>query len=97
MEQNCNIIDGVPNNTPIQPSPPELDAKLTEPKERQKEPGAGMLMEKRKRNVHLHVMVTPDDLTAIHERMAEADISNAGAYVRKMALNGYICTLTLRP
>lgn len=26
-EQNCNMIDGVPNNTPIQPTPPELDAK----------------------------------------------------------------------
>ena len=26
-EQNCNMIDGVPNNTPIQPAPPELDAK----------------------------------------------------------------------
>ena len=47
-------------------------------------------MENRKRNVHLHVMVTPDELAAIHERMAEAGISNAGAYVRKMALNGYI-------
>ena len=35
-------------------------------------------------------MVTPDELAAIHERMAEAGISNAGAYVRKMALNGYI-------
>ena len=45
-------------------------------------------MENRKRNVHLHVMVTPDELAAIHERMAEAGISNAGAYVRKMALNG---------
>lgn len=44
-------------------------------------------MENRKRNVHLHVMVTPDELAAIHERMAEAGISNAGAYVRKMALN----------
>ena len=47
-------------------------------------------MENRKRNVHLHVMVTPDELAAIHERMAEVGISNAGAYVRKMALNGYI-------
>ena len=47
------------------------------------------MMENRKRNVHLHVMVTPDELAAIHERMAEAGISNAGAYVRKMALNGY--------
>ena len=35
-------------------------------------------MENRKRNVHLHVMVTPDELAAIHERMAEAGISNAG-------------------
>ena len=48
-------------------------------------------MENRKRNVHLHVMVTPDELAAIHERMAEAGISNAGAYVRKMALR--ICKL----
>lgn len=39
-EQNCNMIDGVPNNTPIQPAPPELDAKpldkVKEPKERRK-------------------------------------------------------------
>lgn len=41
----------------------------------------------RKRNVHLHVMVTEDELAAIHARMAEAGISNTGAYVRKMALN----------
>ena len=36
-------------------------------------------MENRKRNVHLHVMVTPDELAAIHERMAEAGISNTYA------------------
>ena len=54
-------------------------------------------MENRKRNVHLHVMVTPDELAAIHERMAEAGISNAGAYVRKMALNGYILHIDLVP
>lgn len=54
-------------------------------------------MENRKRNVHLHVMVTPDELAAIHERMAEAGISNAGAYVRKMALNGYILHIDLAP
>lgn len=37
-EQNCNMIDGVSNNTPIPPTPPELDAKpldkVKEPKER---------------------------------------------------------------
>ena len=35
-----NMIDGVPNNTPIQPTPPELDAKpldkVKEPKKRRK-------------------------------------------------------------
>ncbi len=40
---------------------------------------------------------TPDELAAIHERMAEAGISNAGAYVRKMALNGYILHIDLAP
>ena len=39
-EQNCNMIDGVPNNTPIPPTSPELDAKpldkVKEPKERRK-------------------------------------------------------------
>ena len=80
-EQNCNMIDGVPNNTPIPPTPPELDAKpldkVKEPKERRK--GREWNADgERKRNVHLHVMVTPDELAAIHERMAEAGISNAG-------------------
>ena len=36
-EQNCNMIDGVPNNTPLPPTPPELDKKpldkVQEPKE----------------------------------------------------------------
>ena len=39
-EQNCNMIDGVPNNTPTPPTPPELDAKpldkVKEPKEHRK-------------------------------------------------------------
>ena len=51
----------------------------------------------RKQNVHLHVMVTEDELAAIHARMAEAGISNTGAYVRKMALNGYIFHVDLAP
>ena len=56
-----------------------------------------MLMENRKQNVHLHVMVTPNELAAIHERMAEVGISNAGAYVRKMVLNEYILHVDLAP
>lgn len=43
------------------------------------------------------MMVTADELTQIHGRMAEADISNAGAYMRKMAINGYILYVDLAP
>lgn len=42
-------------------------------------------------------MVTAEELAQIHSRMAEAGISNAGAYVRKMALNGYIFHVDLAP
>ena len=55
------------------------------------------MSEKRRRSVHLHVMVTPEELELIRERMAEAGIRNAGAYVRKMALNGYVLHVDLSP
>ena len=42
-------------------------------------------------------MVTEDELTQIQRRMAEAGITNAGAYMRKMALNGYILHVDLAP
>ncbi len=99
-EQNCNMIDGVPNNTPIPPTPPELDAKpldkVKEPKERRKgreldadgEPQAECPSARHGNTGRA---------AAIHERMAEAGISNAGAYVRKMALNGYILHIDLAP
>ena len=51
----------------------------------------------RKRSVHLHVMVTPEELELIRGRMAEAGITNAGAYMRKMALNGHILHVDLSP
>ena len=54
-------------------------------------------MSRRKRDIHLHVMVTADELAQIHERMAEAGVSNAGAFIRKMALNGYILHVDLAP
>ena len=49
----------------------------------------------RRRCVHLHVMVTPEEQALIGERMAEAGISNMGAYIRKMALNGYVLHVDL--
>ena len=40
-------------------------------------------------------MVTPEEQALIRERMAEAGISNMGAYMRKMALNGYVLHIDL--
>lgn len=52
---------------------------------------------KRKRDIHLHVMVTADEFDTIKQRMAEAGTTNAGAFVRKMALNGYVLNVDLAP
>ncbi|MEG1346402.1 MAG: plasmid mobilization relaxosome protein MobC, partial [Acidaminococcaceae bacterium] len=54
-------------------------------------------MTQRKRNIHLHIMVSPEELEQIQERMAEAGIRNAGAFVWKMALNGYLLHVDLAP
>ena len=54
-------------------------------------------MARRKRNIHLHVMVSPEEMEQIHSRMDEAGIRNAGAFVRKMALNGYLLHVDLSP
>lgn len=56
------------------------------------EPGAwGAATKKRRRCVHLHVMVTPEEQALIRERMAEAGISNMGGLY---AENGFewLCT-----
>lgn len=52
---------------------------------------------RRKRDLHLHVMVSADELAAIHECMAGAGVRNAGAFVRKMALNGFVLNVDLAP
>ena len=56
-----------------------------------------MSQKKRRRPVHLHVMVSEEELALIRERMAEAGIRNMGAYMRKMALNGYVLHVDLSP
>ena len=40
-------------------------------------------------------MVTLEEQALIADRMAEAGISNMGAYMRKMALNGYVLHVDL--
>ena len=52
---------------------------------------------KRKRPIHLHVMVSEEELALIRVRMADAGIQNMGAYIRKMALNGYVLNIDLAP
>lgn len=42
-------------------------------------------------------MVTSEEMGQIQERMKESGISNMGAYVRKMALNGYVINVDLSP
>lgn len=55
------------------------------------------MTKKRRRPIHLHVMVSEGELALIQERMAEAGIRNQGAYIRKMALNGYVLHVDLSP
>ena len=55
------------------------------------------MTKKRRRPIHLHVMVSEEELALIRERMAEAGVRNLGAYVRKMALNGYVLQVDLSP
>ena len=53
------------------------------------------MTKKRVRSVPIYVWVRPDELEVIRERMAEAGIQNLSAYVRKMALNGYVLHVDL--
>ena len=52
---------------------------------------------KRIRNVPIYVWVRQDELEAIQERMASLGIQNMSAYIRKMALNGYVLHVDLAP
>lgn len=56
-----------------------------------------MAGKKRRRPIHLHVMVSEEELGQIKGRMAEAGIRNTGTYIRKMALNGYVLHVDLAP
>ena len=53
------------------------------------------MTKKRVRSVPVYVWVRPDELEVIRERMAEAGIRNMSAYIRKMALNGYVLHVDL--
>lgn len=52
-------------------------------------------MKKGNRNVQLHFFVTEPEAELIKERMAETGVANLSAYLRKMAVDGYIIHLDM--
>lgn len=56
-----------------------------------------MNIQKRRRGVPLYVWVNQNEYDTIRQRMEEAGTQNLSAYIRKMALNGYILNVDLAP
>ena len=54
-----------------------------------------MTTPKRKRDVQLNFRVSPEELAMIEQKMAQLGTSNREAYLRKMALDGYVVRLEL--
>ena len=49
----------------------------------------------RKREVQLNFRVSPEELALIEQKMAQLGTTNREAYLRKMALDGYVVRLEL--
>ena len=54
-----------------------------------------MTAPKRKREVQLNFRVSPEELALIEQKMAQMGTKNREAYLRKMALDGYVVRLEL--
>lgn len=54
-----------------------------------------MTAPKRKREVQVNFRVSPQELEAIEKKMSQVGTKNREAYLRKMALDGYIVKLEL--
>ncbi|RKI67802.1 plasmid mobilization relaxosome protein MobC [bacterium 1xD42-67] len=54
-----------------------------------------MSAEKRKREVQVNFRVSPEELALIGQKMAQLGTANREAYLRKMALDGYVIKLDL--
>ena len=50
---------------------------------------------KRKREVQLNFRVSPEELALIEQKMTQLGTTNREAYLRKMALDGYVVRLEL--
>ena len=47
------------------------------------------------RTYDLHALFSREELNTIHQKMAEIGVKNRSAYLRKMALDGYIVKLNM--
>jgi len=56
-----------------------------------------MSQKKRKRNISIKLWISEAEQDIIYERMAELGTNNMSAFIRKMALNGYILNVDLTP
>ena len=54
-----------------------------------------MTTPKRKQDVQLNFRVSPEELALIEQKMAQLGTKNREAYLRKMALDGYVVRLEL--
>lgn len=54
-----------------------------------------MTTPKRKREMQLNFRVSPEELALIEQKMAQLGTKNREAYLRKMALDGYVVRLEL--
>ena len=52
-------------------------------------------MENRKRPIRVRTYLTEEELKMVHTRMAQMGTANREAYMRKMALDGYILRLEI--
>ena len=61
----------------------------------QKEQGGAVSAPKRKREVQVNFRVSPEELELIEQKMSQLGTNNQEAYLRKMALDGYVVQLDL--
>ena len=52
-------------------------------------------MAKRKREIQLKFRVTPEEQALIHQKMEQYGTENMAAYLRKLAIDGYVVRLDL--
>ena len=52
-------------------------------------------MDNRKRNIEVRFRVTQEELDMIHEKMAQYGTRNLSAFMRKLAIDGYVIKLQI--